>query len=242
MFSRVVLGTPIVLFLALTSTLLAVILGGFLGLLSGFAGGWFDGAVMRIFEVFISIPVLVFALLVITAAGMKMSGNYFLLIGVVALVYLPRTGRMTRAVALDLVTRDYITVARARGEFDLVHRLARTPSQRHGGLVGRVWCASWLRAHPHRFVEFSRFRRPATYPRVGTDDQREPGCADDCSVYRAGSRSGPVRPGDQPQPLHRWCGPCVRSPSATVNLPFSASELAESVDTQAHPGILGPRH
>lgn len=116
MFSRVVLGTPIVLFLALTSTLLAVILGGFLGLLSGFVGGWFDGAMMRIFEVLISIPVLVFALLAITAAGLKMSGNFFVLIGVVALVYLPRTGRMTRAVALDLVTRDYITVARARGE------------------------------------------------------------------------------------------------------------------------------
>jgi peptide/nickel transport system permease protein len=39
-----------------------------------------------------------------------------LLIGVVVLVYTPRIARMARSVAVDLVTRDYVTVARARGE------------------------------------------------------------------------------------------------------------------------------
>ena len=116
LFSRVVYGTSHELFLSLTSTALAVLIGGFLGLLSGFVGGWLDEIVMRVFEVLISIPVLVFALLVIMAAGLEASGNELLLIGVVALVYLPRTGRMARSVAVDLVTRDYIAVARARGE------------------------------------------------------------------------------------------------------------------------------
>jgi peptide/nickel transport system permease protein len=116
LFSRVVYGTSHELFMALTSTGLAVIIGGFLGLLSGFVGGWFDEILMRVFEVLISIPVLVFALLVIMAAGLEAAGNELLLVGVVALVYLPRTGRMARSVAIDLVTRDYITVARARGE------------------------------------------------------------------------------------------------------------------------------
>jgi peptide/nickel transport system permease protein len=116
LFSRVVYGASHELFLSLTSTALAVLIGGFLGLLSGFIGGWFDEIMMRLFEVLISIPVLVFALLVIMAAGLEASGNELLLVGVVALVYLPRTGRMARSVAIDLVTRDYITVARARGE------------------------------------------------------------------------------------------------------------------------------
>ncbi len=116
LFSRVVHGAGHELFLALTSTALAVVLGGFLGLLSGFVGGWFDEILMRLFEVLISIPVLVFALLVIMAAGLEASGNEWLLVGVVALVWLPRTGRMARSVAIDLVTRDYVLVARARGE------------------------------------------------------------------------------------------------------------------------------
>jgi peptide/nickel transport system permease protein len=54
--------------------------------------------------------------LVIAAAGPDNSGNFLLLILVVAAVYAPRTARMARAVAVDLVTRDYVTVARTRGE------------------------------------------------------------------------------------------------------------------------------
>ncbi len=116
LFSRVVYGASHELFMALTATAVAVIAGGFLGLLSGFVGGWFDEIMMRIFEVVISIPVLVLALLVISGVGPEVSGNEWILIGVVALVYLPRTGRMARSVAMDLVMRDYIMVARARGE------------------------------------------------------------------------------------------------------------------------------
>ena len=115
-FSRVVLGTDKELFLALTSTLLAMVIGGGLGLLSGFVGGAFDEVLNRIFDLLISIPILIFALLVITAAGPELSGSLVLLVVVVALVYLPRIARMARAVAIDLVTRDFVTIARARGE------------------------------------------------------------------------------------------------------------------------------
>lgn len=115
-FSRVVSGTDKELFLSLTSTFIAMVLGGGLGLLSGFVGGWFDEIVTRLIDLFISIPILIFALLVITAAGPELSGSLALLVIVVALVYLPRIARMARAVAIDLATRDFITIARARGE------------------------------------------------------------------------------------------------------------------------------
>jgi peptide/nickel transport system permease protein len=115
-FSRVVLGADEVLFLSITSTLIATIVGGLLGLASGLVGGWFDQILMRLFDAAISIPFLVLALLVIAAAGPDNSGSFLLLILVVAAVYAPRTARMARAVAVDLVTRDYVTVARTRGE------------------------------------------------------------------------------------------------------------------------------
>lgn len=115
-FSRVVLGTDKELLLALTSTFIAMILGGGLGLLSGLVGGWFDELVTRLIDLFISIPILIFALLIITAAGPELSGSLVLLVIVVALVYLPRITRMARAVAIDLTTRDFVTIARARGE------------------------------------------------------------------------------------------------------------------------------
>ena len=115
-FSRVVEGTKIVLYLALTSTLLATIVGGALGLISGFVGGWFDQGAMRVVDIIISIPFLILGLLLISAAGPNLAGSYQLLIFVIAFVYTPRIARMTRSVAIDLVTRDYVTVARARGE------------------------------------------------------------------------------------------------------------------------------
>ena len=115
-FSRVVYGTREVLYLALTSTFIATVIGGVIGLASGLIGGWVDETLMRGFEAIISIPLLMLALLAIAAAGPQASGSAVLLIGVVVLVYTPRIARMARSVAVDLVTRDFVTVARARGE------------------------------------------------------------------------------------------------------------------------------
>jgi peptide/nickel transport system permease protein len=115
-FSRVIHGADEVLFLSITGTLLAMFIGVPLGLLSGLLRGWFDELLMRALDVIISIPLLILALLVIAAAGPQWSGNYFLLIGVIAIVYAPRIARMARSVAIQLVTSDFVTVARSRGE------------------------------------------------------------------------------------------------------------------------------
>ena len=115
-FSRVVHGTRYVLVLSVSGTALGLVVGGLVGLIGGYLGGLFDEVVMRISEVFISIPFIVLALLVIAAAGPELSGNPLLLIGVIAIVYVPRSARMARAVAIEVSTRDFITVARLRGE------------------------------------------------------------------------------------------------------------------------------
>jgi peptide/nickel transport system permease protein len=116
LFSRIVNGADEVLFLSLTGTLVSMLIGVPLGLVSGLVRGWFDEVLMRSLDVIISIPLLILALLVIAAAGPQLSGNYFLLIGVIAVVYVPRVARMARATALTLVTSDFITAARTRGE------------------------------------------------------------------------------------------------------------------------------
>ena len=85
-------------------------------MLSGYVGGWIDEIVQRLLEAMISIPFLVLALIAIVAAGPELSGNPVLVVLVVALVYAPRIARMARAAALDIVTRDFVTVARLRGE------------------------------------------------------------------------------------------------------------------------------
>jgi peptide/nickel transport system permease protein len=115
-FSRVVHGSHVVILLSLSGTLLGLVVGAILGLLSGYLGGWFDDVLQRLLEAIISIPFLVLALIAIASAGPELSGNPWLVVLVVALVYAPRIARMARAAAIDIATRDFVTVARLRGE------------------------------------------------------------------------------------------------------------------------------
>lgn len=115
-FSRVIHGGHIVILLSLSGTALGLVVGSVLGLLSAYRGGWFDEALQRLMEALISIPFLVLGLIAIAAAGPKLSGEPVLMVLVVAFIYAPRIARMARAAALDIITRDFVTIARLRGE------------------------------------------------------------------------------------------------------------------------------
>ncbi len=115
-FSRVIHGTHIVILLSLSGTFLGTAIGSVVGLFSGYVRGWIDEVLQRFLEAMISIPFLVLALIAIVAAGPVFSGNPVLLVLVIALIYAPRVARMARAAALDIVTRDFVTAAKLRGE------------------------------------------------------------------------------------------------------------------------------
>jgi peptide/nickel transport system permease protein len=138
-FSRVVHGGHIVILLALSGTALGLLVGSTIGLLSAYLGGWVDEVLQRLMEALISIPFLVLALISIAAAGPELSGEPVLIILVVALIYAPRIARMARAAALEVIARDFVTIARLRGE--------------------RAWSVIWRELLPNTtgtlFVEFS---------------------------------------------------------------------------------------
>jgi peptide/nickel transport system permease protein len=115
-FSRAIHGSHIVILLSLSGTFLGLVIGAIVGLLSGYVRGWVDEVLQRFLEAIISIPFLVLALIAIVAAGPAFSGNALLVVLVIALIYAPRIARMARAAALDIVSRDFVTVARLRGE------------------------------------------------------------------------------------------------------------------------------
>jgi peptide/nickel transport system permease protein len=115
-FSRVLYGSHIVILLSFAGTALGLAIGSAVGLLSAYMGGIFDEFVQRVIEAFVSIPYLVLGLLAVYAAGPGLSGQPILMVMVIAIVYAPRIARMARAAALDIVTKDYVTAARLRGE------------------------------------------------------------------------------------------------------------------------------
>jgi peptide/nickel transport system permease protein len=112
MFSRLVYGARNTVGLALVATFAAFIMGAFAGLLAATKGGWFDQFMGRFADVIMSIPSLIFALLMLSIFGT----NLTVLVIIVAIIYSPRVFRLTRAVAGNIVVMDYIEAARLRGE------------------------------------------------------------------------------------------------------------------------------
>lgn len=111
-FSRVVLGTRDVLALAGLGTLLAVLSGASLGLLSGYLGGWFDEILMRFFDSLLALPAMLLALLLLGTLGPSASS----ILLVIAVVYTPIVARVARSVVLAVKSKAYVEAARIQGE------------------------------------------------------------------------------------------------------------------------------
>jgi peptide/nickel transport system permease protein len=112
MFSRIVYGARNTVGLALLATSLAFFMGAMAGLFAAVSGGWFDQLLGRIADVVMSIPSLIFSLLLLSIFGTSV----IVLVIVIAIIYSPRVYRLTRAVAGNIVVMDYIEAARLRGE------------------------------------------------------------------------------------------------------------------------------
>lgn len=110
--SRIILGARDVFALAGIGTLLAVLIGSFLGLLSGYRGGWFDEILMRFFDSLLSLPALLLALLLLGTLGPSRESVLF----VIVIVYIPIVARVVRSVVLSVKNRGYIEAARVQGE------------------------------------------------------------------------------------------------------------------------------
>lgn len=112
LLSRLVYGARNTISLALLTTALAFLVGGLLGFLAATMRGWVDQLLSRFVDIIISIPTLIFALIVLSAVGTSIP----VLISVIGLVYAMPVYRIARAVAMDIEIMDYVEVARLRGE------------------------------------------------------------------------------------------------------------------------------
>ncbi|MAS06698.1 MAG: ABC transporter permease [Ahrensia sp.] len=111
-FSRIIYGARNSVGLALIATLLAFIMGAAGGLFAATKGGWLDQALGRIADIIMSVPSLIFALLMLSIFGTDL----WVIVLVVAVIYSPRVFRLSRAVAGNVVVMDYIEAAKLRGE------------------------------------------------------------------------------------------------------------------------------
>ena len=112
MLTRLIYGARNTIGIAVITTLLSFAVGMSLGLLSAIYRGWIDQLLSRAVDVLMSIPNLIFALMLLSTFGSSVLN----LIIIIALLDSTRVFRLSRAVAMNVVVMDFVEAARLRGE------------------------------------------------------------------------------------------------------------------------------
>jgi peptide/nickel transport system permease protein len=113
-FSRVLMGTPIALQVGTVIIVLAAGIGVTVGGIAGYFGGWVDELLMRVTDIFLTVPALVLAVAITAALG---RGIINTMIGI-SLVWWPGFARLTRSLVLSLREELFVEAARGLGAND----------------------------------------------------------------------------------------------------------------------------
>ncbi len=112
MLTRIMYGARMTIGVALAITLLSFLIGIVLGFVSAVLGGWVDVFFSRLVDVMLSIPGLIFALIILGVFGSSIP----VLILTIAVLDSTRVFRLARALGMNLTVMEYVEAARLRGE------------------------------------------------------------------------------------------------------------------------------
>ncbi len=110
-FSRTLMGTGLALTVGIVIIFLATTIGVTVGALAGYFGGWVDEVLMRLTDIFLTVPALILAIAMTAALG---KGIINVMIGI-SLVWWPGFARMTRSLVLSLKEEPFAEAARGLG-------------------------------------------------------------------------------------------------------------------------------
>ena len=115
LFSRIVFGSRLSLQIGISTISFAILIGGLLGAMAGFLGGWIDDVIMRSMDVLMAFPALLLAIAIVSVLG---TGLINALIAI-AIVSIPRYARVVRASVISVKDLDFVNASRALGSSNL---------------------------------------------------------------------------------------------------------------------------
>jgi peptide/nickel transport system permease protein len=115
LWARLIHGGRTIFLLAPASVVIALVVGGTLGVVSGYFGGAIDETITQALNVIMSFPQILLYLVIIAALGPSVA-NVVLAITIAGT---PGIARLVRGLTLDIKTRDYVAAAQTRGESSL---------------------------------------------------------------------------------------------------------------------------
>jgi peptide/nickel transport system permease protein len=121
LLSRLLFGARISLTVGLFAVIMEVLIGATLGAIAGYYGGWIDYGLMRLTDVFLSIPLLPLLLVltaIVAATSSKAALNFGVIVIIIGALSWPPVARLVRASFLSLREREFAEAARALGNND----------------------------------------------------------------------------------------------------------------------------
>lgn len=115
LFTRIIYGARISLFVGLVTVVTSMVIGVLLGLLAGYYGGWIDNVIMRYIDLQWAFPNFIIAVYLVAVFGTGLSN----VIVAVTLAFLDDFARIARGMALTIRELEYVVAARALGASDM---------------------------------------------------------------------------------------------------------------------------
>ena len=113
-FSRVIHGARISLWVGFFSVIGSVVVGSLLGIIAGYYGRWVDMIISRIFDIMLAFPSILLAIAVVSVLGPSLQNALI----AIAIINVPNFGRLIRSKVLSIKEDEYITAAKGIGMKD----------------------------------------------------------------------------------------------------------------------------
>lgn len=141
--TRIIYGTRVSLLVGVVSVLLGGVLGTFLGVVAGYAGGRLENLIMRSTDVLMAFPSLIMGLMVLAVLG----AGIFKMIVAIGIMLSPAFVRVTHSSTLGIKQNDYILAAKGTGVGHMRSLRKHVLPNLLGELIvlSSVWAASAIR-------------------------------------------------------------------------------------------------
>ncbi len=110
-FSRIIYGTRVSLFVGFGTVGFAIVVGTLLGAVGGYVGGWIDNLIMRSMDVLLAFPSLLLAIAIVSVLGRGLQNALL----AIAIVTIPVYARVVRASVLSVKEQEYVAASKALG-------------------------------------------------------------------------------------------------------------------------------
>ena len=113
-FSRIIYGARISLWIGFSAVIGSVIVGSILGIIAGYYGRWLDTIISRFFDIMLAFPSILLAIAIVAVLGPSLRNALI----AIAIINVPNFGRLIRSKVLSIKEEEYITSAKGIGMRD----------------------------------------------------------------------------------------------------------------------------